>query len=165
MLLVQCSDEHICFVFFLFAFLLRCDQTSWSESHSSASVGLMAAAAEDPVLGSGPDDDDTSRWDSESDSILSDDSVLPDYTQERANSSAANTLYEACARNDSAALQKLLERGVTEEEVTELDHNGWVRIYFMVRVGFSFEAQSSNYCLSLISANRMVSWWLVAKVF
>ncbi|KAM4582293.1 photoreceptor ankyrin repeat protein [Fundulus diaphanus] len=85
----------------------------------------MATAAEDPHLGSGPDDDETSGRDSDSDSILSDDSVLPDPTQEAANSSAANTLYEACARNDAAALQKVLERGVTKEEAMELDINGW----------------------------------------
>ncbi|MEQ2251574.1 hypothetical protein ILYODFUR_012433 [Ilyodon furcidens] len=85
----------------------------------------MATAAEDPHLGSGPDDDDTSGRDSDSDSILSDDSVLPDYTQGAANSRAANTVYEACACNDSAALQKVLERGVTKEEVMELDINGW----------------------------------------
>uniref|UniRef100_A0A3B3UIG0 Ankyrin repeat domain 33 n=1 Tax=Poecilia latipinna TaxID=48699 RepID=A0A3B3UIG0_9TELE len=41
------------------------------------------------------------------------------------SSSAANTVYEACVRNDSAALQKVLERGVTREEVMELDVNGW----------------------------------------
>ncbi|MED6258771.1 hypothetical protein ATANTOWER_012213 [Ataeniobius toweri] len=85
----------------------------------------MATAAEDPHLGSGPDDDDTSGQDSDSDSILSDDSVLPDYTQGAANSRTANTVYEACACNDSAALQKVLERGVTKEEVMELDINGW----------------------------------------
>ncbi|XP_038131139.1 photoreceptor ankyrin repeat protein [Cyprinodon tularosa] len=85
----------------------------------------MATAAEDPHLGSGPDDDDTSGQDSESDSILSDDSVLPDYTKEEETSSTANTVYEACARNDSAALKRVLERGVTKEEVMEQDINGW----------------------------------------
>lgn len=89
----------------------------------------MAAEAEDPHLGSGPDDDgDAPGLDSDSDSILSDDSVLPDSSVEAANSSAANTVYEACVRNDSAALQKVLERGVTREEVIELDINGWVRV-------------------------------------
>ncbi|KAM4740980.1 photoreceptor ankyrin repeat protein [Anableps anableps] len=85
----------------------------------------MATAAEDPHVGSGPDDDDASGRDSDSDSILSDDSVLPDYTQDAPNNSAANTVYEACARNDSGALKKILERGVTKEEVMELDINGW----------------------------------------
>ncbi|XP_032406259.1 photoreceptor ankyrin repeat protein [Xiphophorus hellerii] len=86
----------------------------------------MAAEAEDPHLGSGPDDDDDAPGpDSDSDSILSDDSVLPDSSVEAANSSAANTVYEACVRNDSSALQKVLERGVTREEVMELDINGW----------------------------------------
>lgn len=89
----------------------------------------MAAAADDPHLGSGPDGDgDAPGLYSDSDSILSDDSVLPDTSVEAANSSAANTVYEACVRNDSATLQKVLERGVTREEVMELDINGWVRV-------------------------------------
>ncbi|TDH14250.1 hypothetical protein EPR50_G00040420 [Perca flavescens] len=87
----------------------------------------MATAAKDPHLGSGPDEDDMSLSgdESDSDSILSDDSVLPDYTPEITDGHAALTLYRACARNESVALRKVLERGVTKEEVTELDINGW----------------------------------------
>ncbi|KAM9362257.1 photoreceptor ankyrin repeat protein [Symphorus nematophorus] len=87
----------------------------------------MATAAEDPHLGSGPDEDDASLAGSESDSdsILSDDSVLPDYTLETRNGCTASTLYQACARNEPVSLRKILERGVTKEEVTELDINGW----------------------------------------
>lgn len=94
----------------------------------------MATAAEDPHLGSGPDEDDVSLSGSESDadSILSDDSVLPEYMPEMANGRAASTLYQACARNDPVSLQKILERGVTKEEVMELDINGWVRVSFMM---------------------------------
>ncbi|KAM7006467.1 photoreceptor ankyrin repeat protein [Tautogolabrus adspersus] len=87
----------------------------------------MATAAEDPHLGSGPDEDDLSLsgCESYSDSVLSDDSVLPDYTSEFTNGSVASTLYQACARNDPASLRKVLERGVTKEEVMELDINSW----------------------------------------
>ncbi|XP_051271774.1 ankyrin repeat domain-containing protein 33B [Dicentrarchus labrax] len=87
----------------------------------------MATAAEDPHLGSGPDEDDVSLSGSESDSdsILSDDSVLPEYMPERTNGLAASTLYRACARNEPVSLRKVLERGVTKEEVMELDINGW----------------------------------------
>ncbi|XP_037345684.1 photoreceptor ankyrin repeat protein [Pungitius pungitius] len=86
----------------------------------------MASAADEVHLGSGPDEDDEgpSGSESDSDSILSDDSVLPDYTPEEADGSAASTLYGACARNNLASLQRVLERGVTKEEATELDING-----------------------------------------
>lgn len=92
----------------------------------------MATAAQDPHLGSGPDEDDVSLSGSESDSdsILSDDSVLPDYTPEISDRREASTLYRACTRNDIIALRKVLERGVTKEEATELDINGWVRVSF-----------------------------------
>ncbi|XP_042350814.1 photoreceptor ankyrin repeat protein [Plectropomus leopardus] len=87
----------------------------------------MATAAQDPHLGSGPDEDDVSLSGSESDtdSILSDDSVLPDYTLEATDGRAALTLYGACARNEPVSLRKVLERGVTKEEARELDINGW----------------------------------------
>lgn len=92
----------------------------------------MAVAAKDPHLGSGPDEDDVSLSESDSDSILSDDSVLPDYTSETTDSRAASTLYQACARNEHVSLRKVLERGVTKEEVRELDINGWVRVSFIM---------------------------------
>ncbi|KAM9408121.1 photoreceptor ankyrin repeat protein [Pholidichthys leucotaenia] len=87
----------------------------------------MATAVEDPHLGSGPDDDDPSPSgrESDSDSILSDDSVLPDYTLENISGGTASTLYQACARNEPTCLSKVLDRGVTKEEVMELDINGW----------------------------------------
>ncbi len=93
----------------------------------------MATAAEDPHLGSGPDEDDESLSgrESDSDSILSDDSVLPEYTLESRNGLTAATLYQACARNDVVSLRRVLERGVTKEEVMELDINGWVRVSFI----------------------------------
>ncbi|TNN65635.1 Ankyrin repeat domain-containing protein 33B [Liparis tanakae] len=86
----------------------------------------MATAAKVVHLGSGPDEDDDalSGSESDSDSILSDDSVLPDYTPEETDGQAASTLYQACARNESVSLQRVLERGVTKEEVRELDING-----------------------------------------
>lgn len=88
----------------------------------------MAAAAEDPVLGSGPDEDDDclSGSGSDADSILSDDSVLPDYP-EASNGREASTLYQACACNDAESLRRILQRGVTREEVMEADINGQVR--------------------------------------
>lgn len=89
----------------------------------------MATGAEDPHLGSGPDeDDDTSSGnESDSDSILSDDSVLPDYELGISNGRVASALYQVCARNEPAALRKVLERGVTKEEAMALDINGQVR--------------------------------------
>lgn len=89
----------------------------------------MACAAEDPHLGSGPDEDDSSLSgnESDSDSLLSDDSVLPDYLPEKINGETPATLYQACARNDPGALRRVLDRGVTREEVMEVDINGWVR--------------------------------------
>ncbi|XP_058488420.1 photoreceptor ankyrin repeat protein [Solea solea] len=87
----------------------------------------MARAAEDRHLGSGPNEDDVSLSgrESDSDSILSDDSVLPDYTPQVTNSRVASTLYKACAHNKAPCLQRFLDRGVTKEEVMELDINGW----------------------------------------
>ncbi|XP_064155099.1 photoreceptor ankyrin repeat protein [Anguilla rostrata] len=81
---------------------------------------------EDPHLGAGPDEDESELFlagESESGSLLSDDSVLPVYERER-RSGNANTLLEACAQNDIQTLRRLLERGVTQEEVMEQDVNG-----------------------------------------
>ncbi|XP_029989856.1 photoreceptor ankyrin repeat protein [Sphaeramia orbicularis] len=98
----------------------------------------MATAADDPHLGSGPDDDETSLSgsDSDSDSILSDDSVLPNYIPKRANGGQVKTLYEACARNELVSLQKVMERGVTREEVMEVDINGWNGLMLACCKGF-----------------------------
>ncbi|MGH0177263.1 UNVERIFIED_CONTAM: hypothetical protein FKN15_074713 [Acipenser sinensis] len=63
-------------------------------------------------------------------SLFSEDSVFPDYDLEDSSSSrdssAALTLYQACTENDARALHESLERGVSEEEVLELDINGRV---------------------------------------
>lgn len=94
----------------------------------------MAAGAEDPHLGSGPDEDEDSLSgnESDSDSILSDDSVLPEYEPETRNGHVASTLYQACACNEPASLRRVLERGVTKEEVMEVDINGWVKHAFIM---------------------------------
>lgn len=86
---------------------------------------------EDPDLGFGPDEHDSESisWDdSDSGSILSDDSALPDYELEDNMESMVNTLYQACAKNQASSLYKVLERGVTQEEVMELDANGRVGV-------------------------------------
>ncbi|XP_072308846.1 photoreceptor ankyrin repeat protein [Eucyclogobius newberryi] len=88
----------------------------------------MARAAADPHLGSGPGEDEevSLKGDSDSDSILSDDSVLPDRPLSlRANGAPPSRMYQACARNDPLSLMRLLERGVSREDVMEVDANGW----------------------------------------
>ncbi|KAL7406976.1 hypothetical protein ABVT39_001055 [Epinephelus coioides] len=108
----------------------------------------MATAAKDPHLGSGPDEDDVSLAESgsDSDSILSDDSVLPDYTQEITDGCAAATLYRACVRNDTVGLRKVLDRGVTKEEVGELDINGWNGLMVACCKGFVEIVQGLHHC-------------------
>ncbi|XP_017574194.1 photoreceptor ankyrin repeat protein isoform X1 [Pygocentrus nattereri] len=83
---------------------------------------------DDPYLGSGPDEDDEIcefHSDSDCESLLSDDSVLPDYEREEDSAQIANTLYEACSQNNAPSLKRILERGVTSDEVLEVDINGW----------------------------------------
>lgn len=88
----------------------------------------MAAANDDPHLGSGPSDDSEILLDdSDSGSVLSDDSVLPIYERDGKSTEPAKTLYEACSKNDTASLRSIMERGVTKDEVMELDINGRVR--------------------------------------
>lgn len=91
---------------------------------------------EDPNLGSGPDEDASelsiSDNDSDSGSVLSDDSVLPDYKREEASGGPANTLYQVCAKNNAAGLCKVLERGVTRDEVMDLDINGRVESHILL---------------------------------
>lgn len=95
--------------------------------------GSMATANDDPHLGEGPSEDcDILLDDSDSGSVLSDDSVLPDYEREETYKEPPKTLYEACARNDATSLNQMLERGVTREEVMELDINGKVRNLFFI---------------------------------
>ncbi|XP_061893628.1 ankyrin repeat domain-containing protein 33B isoform X2 [Entelurus aequoreus] len=106
----------------------------------------MARAVEDPHLGPGPDEEDgsSSGWDS--DSILSDDSVLPDYSRETWDGRTASTLYQACARNNLAALQRVLERGVTRDEVMELDINNWNGLMVACCKGFLDIVYALNTC-------------------
>nr|XP_061833640.1 ankyrin repeat domain-containing protein 33B-like [Nerophis lumbriciformis] len=106
----------------------------------------MARAVEDPHLGPGPDEEDgsSSGWDS--DSILSDDSVLPDYSRETWDGRTASTLYQACARNNLAALQRVLERGVAREEVMELDINNWNGLMVACCKGFLDIVYALNTC-------------------
>lgn len=89
----------------------------------------MATTSYDPHLGTGPSEDSEILLDdSDSGSVLSDDSVLPDYEGEDKNEQPAKTLYEACIRNNRIALCRILERGITKEEAMELDINGRVRL-------------------------------------
>lgn len=88
----------------------------------------MATANYDPHLGAGPSEDsEIFLDDSDSESVLSDDSVLPDYESNDNHKEPAKTLYEACTRNDPTSLRRILERGITKEEAMELDINGRVR--------------------------------------
>ncbi|XP_060931591.1 photoreceptor ankyrin repeat protein [Limanda limanda] len=97
----------------------------------------MAAACDDPLLGDGPSDEcDVLLDDSDSDSLLSDDSVLPDYEMEEDLREPAKTLYEACTRNNPDSLGSILERGVTKEEANEMDINGRNGLMFAVAKGF-----------------------------
>ncbi|XP_015462592.2 photoreceptor ankyrin repeat protein [Astyanax mexicanus] len=84
--------------------------------------------SEDAYLGSGPGEEDEIcefQSDSESGSLLSDDSVLPDYEEGENSNKIANTLYEACSQNNAPALKRILEQGVTRDDVMEVDINGW----------------------------------------
>ncbi|KAM9786100.1 photoreceptor ankyrin repeat protein [Neosynchiropus ocellatus] len=97
----------------------------------------MASAGDDPH----PDactsqDSEMLLNDSDSESILSDDSVLPDYERSELYSDPPTTLYEACARNDPDAVSRMLERGVTREEAMELDINGRNGLMLAVSKGF-----------------------------
>ncbi|XP_051947998.1 photoreceptor ankyrin repeat protein-like [Xyrauchen texanus] len=105
---------------------------------------------EDPNLGSGPDEDaselSVSESDSDSGSVLSDDSVLPDYEREEASGGPANNLYQACAKNNAAALRRVLERGVTRDEVMEIDINGRNGLMLAVSKGFVDIVYGLNQC-------------------
>lgn len=100
----------------------------------------MATANYDPHLGAGPSEDSEILLDdSDSGSVLSDDSVLPEYEGDEKNTEPAKTLYEACAKNDPTSLRRILERGVTKEEAMELDINGrvswiWIPFYLSRKV-------------------------------
>ncbi|XP_076132100.1 photoreceptor ankyrin repeat protein [Alosa pseudoharengus] len=101
---------------------------------------MAAAKEEDPHLGSGPDPEvsevSLSGDSGDSGSVLSEDSILPDYEREEQNGGPINTLYQACSRNAAASLRRILERGVTREEVMELDINGRNGLMLAVSKGF-----------------------------
>ncbi|KAL7859761.1 hypothetical protein SRHO_G00149080 [Serrasalmus rhombeus] len=105
---------------------------------------------EDPILGSGPDEDAseacTSGYDPDSGSLLSDDSVLPDYEREDNAEGTADTLYQACAKNQASSLRRVLERGVTRDEVMELDINGRNGLMLAVAKGFIDIVYGLNKC-------------------
>ncbi|KAG7519669.1 photoreceptor ankyrin repeat 33B-like [Solea senegalensis] len=98
----------------------------------------MATANDDPDLGEGPSEDSELLLDdsSDSDSVFSDDSLLPDYDRDEDHTEPAKTLYEACARNDSSSLRRILERGLTKEEAMELDINARNGLMLAVVKGF-----------------------------
>ncbi|KAM6928660.1 photoreceptor ankyrin repeat protein [Lycodopsis pacificus] len=97
----------------------------------------MATSKYDPHLGAGPSEDSENLLDdSDSWSVLSEDSVLPDYEREEKHTEPAKTLYEACARNDPTSMRRILERGVTKDEANDLDING--RNGLMLAVGKGF---------------------------
>ncbi|CAB1330138.1 unnamed protein product [Coregonus sp. 'balchen'] len=77
----------------------------------------MAHARDDPHLGAGPSEDsELSENESETASLVSEDSIMPDYEMERGGGGTTFTLYEACNRNEALTLRRVLERGVTKEE-------------------------------------------------
>ncbi|XP_047456278.1 photoreceptor ankyrin repeat protein [Mugil cephalus] len=97
----------------------------------------MATANHDPHLGSGPSEDSEILLDdSDSGSVLSDDSVLPDYERDDQNTEPPKTVYEACARNDPESLRRIMTRGITKEEAMELDINGRNGLMLAVNKGF-----------------------------
>ncbi|XP_029361306.1 photoreceptor ankyrin repeat protein [Echeneis naucrates] len=97
----------------------------------------MATANDDPHLGIGPSEDsEILLEDSDTGSVFSDDSVLPDYEKDEQEKEAPKTLYEACARNDPTSLRRIMERGVTKEEAMELDINGKNGLMLAVSKGF-----------------------------
>ncbi|KAF0036288.1 hypothetical protein F2P81_011600 [Scophthalmus maximus] len=99
--------------------------------------GPMSTANDDPHLGAGPShDSEILLDDSDSWSVLSDDSVLPEYERDENHTEPAKKLYEACARNDPASLRRILERGVTKEEAMELDINGRTGLTLAVAKGY-----------------------------
>ncbi|XP_062872081.1 photoreceptor ankyrin repeat protein [Trichomycterus rosablanca] len=105
---------------------------------------------EDPDLGPGPDEDasevSVSGDDSDSGSVLSDDSILPDYKLEDKTAGTAKTLYQACARNEIVSLRRVLDAGVTQEDVMELDVNGRNGLMVAVSKGFVDIVYSLNQC-------------------
>ncbi|CAG6021431.1 unnamed protein product [Menidia menidia] len=97
----------------------------------------MATASVDPHLGAGPSEESEILLDdSDSGSVLSDDSVLPEYERDSTSKGPCKTLYEACVRNEAASLRSVLERGVTKDEAMETDINGRTGLMVAVSKGF-----------------------------
>ncbi|XP_068609163.1 photoreceptor ankyrin repeat protein [Brachionichthys hirsutus] len=97
----------------------------------------MAVANYDPHLGAGPSEDsDVLLDESDCGSLLSDDSMLPDYDEDEIKVEPAKTLYEACTRNDPTSLRRTLERGIDKDEAMELDVNGRNGLMVAVAKGF-----------------------------
>nr|XP_057939151.1 photoreceptor ankyrin repeat protein-like [Doryrhamphus excisus] len=97
----------------------------------------MASTSDDPHLGPGPSEYSEITPDSDSLSLLSDDSVLPNFERDEYKyAEPPGTLYEACARNDPTSLERILERGVTKEEAMELDINSRNGLMVAVCKGF-----------------------------
>nr|XP_023846317.1 photoreceptor ankyrin repeat protein-like [Salvelinus alpinus] len=97
----------------------------------------MAHAQDDPQLGAGPSEDsELSENESETASLVSEDSIMPDYEMERGRGGTTSTLYGACNRNEALMLRRVLERGVTKEEVMELDINGMNGLMLAVSRGY-----------------------------
>ncbi|XP_057686111.1 photoreceptor ankyrin repeat protein [Corythoichthys intestinalis] len=97
----------------------------------------MASSCEDPHLGTGPSEDsEINLDDSDTGSILSDDSVLPNFERDDKYAEPPRTLYEACVRNDPVSLRRILERGVNKEEAMELDINSRNGLMVAVSKGF-----------------------------
>lgn len=102
----------------------------------------MATANYDPHLGAGPSEDSEILLDdSDSGSVLSDDSVLPDYENDCKHTEPAKTLYEACTKNDPTSLRRILGRGVTKDEAMELDINSRVRWISLSKSDFDTTSQ------------------------
>lgn len=86
----------------------------------------------DPDLDYEEDEEDEGREgereESDTCSILSDDSVYPIYESAPSANGDGTTLtfYQICLKNDAKLLQEKIDRGVTREEVMELDINGRV---------------------------------------
>lgn len=115
----------------------------------------MATAGYDPHLGAGPSEDSEILLDdSDSGSVLSEDSVLPDYESDDRNGDSAKTLYEACVRNELTALYRILERGVTKEEAMELDINGRVS-WILVFIFPDFSSKTTLNQISVLFLSRM----------
>lgn len=118
----------------------------------------MATASYDPHLGAGPSEDSEILLDdSDSGSLLSEDSVFPDYESNDKNTDPPKTLYESCIRNNPTALCRILERGITREEAMELDINGRVRWIVVLLSQTSGKTTLNQPCLFLHQNGLMVA--------